>query len=329
MTSKKICFFRLNNHIGDVVITSFFVRELKKHFASDSLTVVASDPVDKLYFENPHVNELLRLPAMCYPVPKEAGSFTRLPFSFNLFYHLAKILWNIRRQHYDLLITDIFVPTWRNKLFFKCCAAKHIILPQYKQKTVEHLSQTYGRVLKQLGMSDIDYAYELYLSPQQKEKAMTFLKQHALHSPFILLNPLASITQRSLSEEQIITVLDTIHKCAPHIPILLLDYRNQYRALAEKAVLCHLDDIRVVTALIQQAKGIITVDTSTVHLSDLFYKPMLAIYAHDKYSFANNIKIFGSIQPGTIYLQSQDKISDIPLSTLQESVSNFLKKLPN
>ena len=328
MKPKRICFFRLNNHIGDVLVTSFFIRELKKRFVNDKLTVVATSPIDQLYQNNPYIDDLLCLPPICYLKTSNMNAKTPLILNSKVLWGLFQILLEIRKRHYDLIITDAIIPTWRNRLYFKLCGAKQTILPILDNTTFrQHISVFYKEVLVKLGVKDVNCSYEIYISPQAQEEANKFLRTNSLTNNLVIFNPLASIEARSMSNCQIELILDSITRLYPNLPVVLLDYKQQYQQFAKKAILCHLD-IESVAALFKQAMGIITVDTSTVHLADVFQKPMLSIYAHNRYSFPNNIYIFGSTNPKTIFLQSHDKVADIPLNLLEEKLQQFLDGLP-
>lgn len=75
--------------------------------------------------------------------------------------------------------------------------------------------------------------------------------------------------------------------------------------------------------------AVITVDTSVVHLADAFNKPMLVLFADDKYGTPHNHTFWASVQPTTKTVQSPDKISDISPIALQKAVSKFLQELSN
>lgn len=324
MKPFKICFFRLHNSIGDVIISNFFVRELHKLTSQVNLTVVASEPTDLLYRDNPRVQKIITAPAMSYPV----GTISKLKLNSNMLVELLKTLWKIRREHYDLLITDfVWCPTWRNKLFFALCGAKRTILPIGKD-TGTRRTYSYGTVLNELGLQHIDYTYEMFLSPQSREEATTFLQNHHLKPGFIILNPTGGQPERVLSKPQIQDILRICRNHYPQSPVVLLDYKNQYADFSSQAVLCHFTNILTVAALIEQATSVITVDTSILHIADVFQKPILAFYASDSYSGNKNLRAYSSIQPSTIYLQSHDQVSDIPMEQIEHAFKCFIDALP-
>ena len=328
MKPFKVCFFRLHNGVGDVVISNFFIRELHKLAPNVELTVVASHPTEALYKDNPRVQQIIEAPAMSYPV----NIVAKLEVNKDIVIGLLKTLWKVRRGHYDLLITDFISHlTPRNMLFFALCGAKRTVLPPPADKdTTLHRMYSYGQILQQLEIKDIDYTYEMFLSPQAQEEAALFLKEHHIKPGFIVLNPAGRLPERILSNSQINHILKMLHRYTPQNQVVLLDYKHQFTDFSSQATLCRFTNIPAVAALIKQAASVITVDTSTLHIADVFQKPILALYASNSYSGdSNNRQIFSSIQKDTIYLQSHDQVSDIPLNSLEEKLQQFVANLRN
>ncbi len=323
----KICFFRISSSAGDVFISNFFVRELKKLFPFSKLTVVAPVPTDHLYKDNPHLDRLIAIPSM-RPTPTLQVPHPPIHIDIRLLISLLQTLRQIRSEKYDLLISDILLPTLRNRLFFKLCAAKRTILSTPLANTTKHRIYSYGRILDMLGAKKIDYTYELFLPPSAQEQTRRFLQQHNLTNGFIVFNPIGANSSRWFSNPQIHTLLDTLHTCLPGIPVVLLDYKHQFTIFQDKAVLCCFDDLLTVAELIKQSSFVLTVDTSILHLADVFHKDILAFYAKDILSMERNIDIFGSINPNTHYLQSKDTVADIPLAQLKQTVTKWVHTLP-
>ena len=321
----KICFFRIHNSLGDVIIGSFFVRELKKLFPHAHLTVVASDPSDLLYTHNPHVDELITLPPMRYPTTTDER-LRKLRFNLPLGAALLKTLWKIRRAHYDLLITDVLTPTPRNQCFFRLCGAKRTLcIRELPDKTL-HRIHTYGAVLKQLGAQQIDFSYEMHLSEQAYALADAFRQKHTLADGFVIVNPQSSVPRKDLTPEQLNTVLNTLHAAQPH-PVVLLDYQQKYTAFADRAILCPLQDLQACAVLISHAGAVVTVDTSIVHIADVFHKKMVAFYAADPFAGASVRQIFGSVQPSTHIVQSSGPMSALPQTQIEHTLHAYFAAL--
>ena len=330
---QRICFFRANAKIGDCIISSFIPRELEKLVLEKGrkekeISVVVSESIASLYYTNPHIDKLIILPPMQYAIPETPHATTPLLVNVALLLGLIRFMLYTWIHPYNLMLTDVTIHTFRNNLYFRMLRVKKILHLSPVPQLQSHFTKVYQNLLLQLGAKNVDTSYELFIPTSKKKQALSFLQQKNIGlQSFIVFNPCGSISQRQLSEQQIQEILRLLR--AHNIPVILLDYQRRYVNFNQNAILCSLNDILEVATIIEHAKGVITVDTSILHITDIYQKPMLALYCNDKYSIENNRVVCASTNPRTLYLYSQDKISDISLSTLQASVSNFLKNLPN
>jgi len=96
---KSIILFRLDA-LGDLVLTTPLIRELKRSFSGTPLTVVAQPPSASILQTNPHIDELLTLPVVR----------TRwLPAHARRFFSALRFYWcKLRRRSFDIAIS----PRW-------------------------------------------------------------------------------------------------------------------------------------------------------------------------------------------------------------------------
>ncbi len=327
MKKKRICFFRTNNKIGDSIISSFFIRELKKLFPKEELSLVIPSPADSLYRSNPHIDKLIVFPPMQYGIDKNNRQ-TPILINFRLLSALVRFLLYTWIHPYDILIADVLIHSWKNELYFRALRVKKLIYLTPKNTTLNaHSTSMYVNILTQLGASHINTAYELFLPAASVQEANDFLSKHQLaNQNFIIVNPVGGEPVKNMSNAQIKCILQLL---TPHIPVVLLDYKCQYATFSDRAVVCQSNHILTIAALIKQSCGVITVDTGIVHLTDVFQKSMLACYTHDKYFIENSKTVCASVNPNTSYLHSADTVADIPLDQLEQAVTQWLASLPS
>lgn len=324
MKKQRICVFRTTSNIGDSIFSNFIFRELKKEFPQAEVAIIVPEPTAAIYLSNPHIDRFTILPPMEYPEPNPYAA-TPMFLNYKILWALFRLLVETWIRPIDVLITDTAIHTRRNKFYFSLLRTKKIIHLANTPALDRHISQVHKQQLQQLGLQNIDTTYELFIPQAQEKEALNFLQQHRIsNGKFIVLNPTGSIAARTLSREQIRLILQEI---APNTPVVLLDYKHQYTEFASQAVLYTSQQILAVAALLKYAYAVVTVDTSILHIADTYQKPMLAIYADNRYSNINNKVVCASRLPTTHYIYSTDKISDIPLAQLQQHVQQFIQDL--
>lgn len=307
---KKILFFRFDSRVGDCVVHSFVIRELKKLFPKSHLTVATFAPSEVFFQNSPYIDELIVLPNI-------SKGYIRPSVLWALF----KMLWHSYTSGYDYVIPNPVLPTWRNRFYCHLLPRTRIPVFDYTQ----HITYSYKQFLEQFADKKVSSNYELVVSTTSIQKANAFIEQHRLSAhKWVIVNPTGSSAQRDLSAEQIQTILSFL--TSNNYQPVLLDYKHQFNGSFKDTILCESQNILEVAALIERSSAVITVDTGIVHLSDAFGKPMLVLYGNDKYGTLHNHIFWASIQPTTKTLQSQNRISDISLDTLQQTLTNFLPR---
>ncbi len=313
---KKILFFRLDICLGDSIIHTFVLRELKKLFPQASLTVATFAPSDQFFTHNPHIDKLISLP------PLESPDNIYRYFRPGIVWALLKMLAHSWIEKYDLVILPHTVHTPFNQLY--SILLPHSLLPPYDY--TQPIQQTFIRMLKQLGAQEVDTSYEFPIPTQDSEYAQQFLQKHNLQpNKFWVINPTGSMEYKNLSSLQIQTSLDTLR--STNIPAVVLDYKNQFPTL-QNILRFTSTSIFQTAAFIGQSSGVISVDTGIVHLADCFHKKLLIFYAGDRPG-PYNYSFWAPAQNSSRFLQGNESVKDIPLSVLQTEVSKFIKDLSN
>ncbi len=305
-TPKKILFFRLDSRVGDAVVHSFFLRELKRLFPQTHITVATFAGSEPFFINRPYVDEVKILPKLA-----ANGSYLRPAVLWDLF----NMLVHCYTTDYNYIIVNPVLATWRNKLY--CRLLPRTLWPAFDY--TQHITHSYANLLRQLGARQVDTSYPNLLRDENTAWATSFLAQHALQpDQYWVINPVGSAPMRNLSLAQLETVLTTLKQAGQ--PVVLLDYKNQFAKQAPHKLRCTTTSILHTASLLAQAKGVITVDTGIVHLADCFAKKMLVLYAHDKYGVCNNHIFWASRQLSTQSLQGTDMVKDIPVPQIVQTL---------
>ena len=179
---------RLPNWIGDLVMATPILSDLKKAYPEASITAMCRAPVCDLLREDPEIDELF-----CF---YKTSGFSRRSDKKN-------IIEKLRHGKYDLgiLLTHSFSSAWwfwHGQVGFRLgyeCNGRRILLthgvPLPENMDAQHLVLTYKMLLKPLGIPISNTPPRLFLSEKEISEARTLLKQHGVtqNSPLVGINP--------------------------------------------------------------------------------------------------------------------------------------------
>ena len=310
---KKILFFRLDSCLGDTVVHFFVLRELRKLFPHTHITLATFAPTQHIWKYNPHIDKLIVLPKLGPADDKHRY------WSFPVLWGLLKMWIRCCVGGYDKVIVNLVIPTPLNRLY--CRLLPHAVLVPFDY--TQHITHSYCKLLRSLGAEQIDTSYYLPFAKEHTSYAQQFLQEHGLKSNrFFILNPVGASEIKRLDDKQISAIIERL--CQAGFPVVLLDYRDQFKQFDTKIHRCTSTSILETAAVIAQAKGVITVDTSIVHVTDALLKPMLVLYAYDTPHTAHARHFWQSRQPTTRFLQGKSSAREIPTEAILQQVSHLL-----
>ncbi len=172
LTPKNIL-VKMPNWLGDVVMATPILADLRKQYPTATITVMCQANVAPLLTQDPNINEV-------YSYKRPSGWIHRQKH--------YEIIENIRKGEYDLgiLLTNSFSTAWwfwRGKVqycigfagnFRSLLLNKAISFPKNIEK--QHLIKTYKMLLAPLGIPSSDTPPKLYLSGKEIRDAHEFLK---------------------------------------------------------------------------------------------------------------------------------------------------------
>lgn len=306
--NKKILLVTVGHKVGDSIIDTFFIRELKKVYPQSLLTLMTTAP--KIIFENnPYINNIIIV-----------------PMSNNSWVSRIKRFLYLRKQKYDVLI--FYNNTLKRKIFsYFIGAKKNIFIKRFFDK---HISFSFVDVLKKFGLQNIDTYYELFISNEDKEYVNDFINKNNLNNKKIFVfNPKASTLTRSLNKENVEKILKFLQKYKQY-SVVLLDYKKEYSKFKNLSILYTSNNIMQVAALIEKSSYILTTDTGIVHISDVYLKPMTVLYS-DVYKEGlkpqkNHIE-WSSINPKTKILSDTYNVNNINISNIFDILGKELERI--
>ena len=268
---QKILFFRFDDCLGDSIIHSFFLRELKKLFPQASITVTTFAPSQHFFSHHTAIDHIITLP----PLGPVTSSHRYLRWKVIL--ALLKMLLYNWRKKYDLTILNVTLPTCLNSfychLFFQSVATKF----DYSK----HITFSYVSLLQKLGAKEVDTSYLFSLNQENIIAAQNFLRENSLLSnPFWVLNPVGSLPSKQLSLYQLQFIIEKLRQA--NFQTVLLDYKDQFTNFPDTGIIRYTSkSVFETAAIIKQSAGVISTDTGIVHIADSFNKKLLVLYTAD------------------------------------------------
>lgn len=298
-TISKVLLLRDDGKIGDMIVSTSLIRELKANGYTVDILATRSNVV--VIEHNPHIR--------------------KIHFDDN-----PNITAELAAESYDLVIDmgDKISPTSFH--FLKKIKAKNVLgfnKEKYNlyNKTIaflghnEHITTRYALLMQTFALENFSTKYDLHYPENAEIQAREFLK--TLRKPKnILINPFAADKKRELSLSQLQSLFAELNKTYPQSNIIYLDHKNILdNKLPEYAYKNPNNTLFSAIALIAQCDLVISPDTSIVHIAAAYQKPLVALYGNDMHGQYSNNSVWGPGYPNAIQLQTKDKYH--PISTIE------------
>jgi heptosyltransferase-2 len=276
---------RMPNWIGDLVMATPILSDLRKAYPQAHITAMCRSPICELLKENPEIDELF-----CF---SKANRFGRRMERRN-------IIEKLRKGNYDLgiLLTHSFSSAWwfwvgkvKNRLGYECNGRKFLLtqslsFPQTIQ--TQHLVVTYKMLLEPLGISISDTPPHLYLTSKETQDARTLLRQQGIPDGAIIvgINPGATygsakcwlperfreVTERLLEDKDIYIVYFGDQATTPLVKEICQGLSSRVINLAGETTL------RELASLISHCDVLLTNDSGPMHIADAMGTPIVALF---------------------------------------------------
>ena len=322
---KKILFLFPSSAVGDTVVETFFIREIKKLFPQAQLDIFILKPSAVLLKNNPNVDRIFTMPVNKY---KKLG------------YLVWKVLF-LRKEQYDLILDlphsgyapfrQIFLYLIGPAKVMSCNVEGYDFITyaiQWKEGK-EHITQAvYIKALKMLGASGpFQVSYDLKIPPAEQEAISSFWESHHLNGKKVLLfNTEGSSPSKTLSNKRILEIIYALQENYPQYQVLLLAYRKNFSEFPQEIPVLYTKSILLSAAAVQKADYILTVDTGITHIADAYQKRMCILFSETiKKEFRPEVCSFwGSITDTNSSLCSKRNVNHISNDEIIQILKNNL-----
>ena len=283
---RKVLILR-NDKIGDMIVTTPLLRELKKNYPHWQIDVAASSANRAVLADNPHVSDII--------------IWDKQP----LLRDLRTTIADLRRRRYDVIFNPYNRFSIPLRLRIKWLGARYLTgfaIPKYGSSTAKlgmfdytvpcdrsrHILHSFFATFGQFGLRDIDMRYELFgvdAHAARVDAACDTLLQ--THEGLFCLNFQGSNAQRTVS------VADAQRCCAAlaaryprHALLVIAAPGTETRAAeivdgaghANVMLAPSTGHILELAALIRRCELVLSPDTSVIHLASVYDKKIVGYY---------------------------------------------------
>ncbi|MEX1013133.1 MAG: lipopolysaccharide heptosyltransferase II [Waddliaceae bacterium] len=284
-TPKKII-VRMPNWLGDAVMATPVLADLKAHFKESEITVMCQSSVVPLMENNPFVDAIVSY---------------RRPNGWIHRAHHFEIIEPLRRGKYDLglLLTNSFSSAWlfwygnvKNRIgytgnFRTWLLNRAVAWP--KELENQHLVVTYKHILEPLGIPISKTPTQLYVSEQELSEAKELLLRYDIDvekDVVIGVNPAAAfglakcwlperfseVTRRLIQDPKVKVIYFGDQNSAPLVDSICREMPESVLDLAGKTTL------RELMALVKCCNVFLTNDSGPMHIAAALGTPVVALF---------------------------------------------------
>ncbi|MCB1068041.1 MAG: lipopolysaccharide heptosyltransferase II [Simkania sp.] len=277
---------RMPNWIGDLVMATPILTDLRFAFPDASITAMVYEKIGPLIEADPAIDEL-------FLFSRAKGMIRRI--------RQRNIVEKLRDGNYDLglLLTNSFSSAWRfwqggvkNKVGFSGDGRSFLLdqaVPFPKERKTQHLVLTYKALLKHIGVPRSETAPRLFLKKDEKEGAWDFVKRFDIpaEAKLIGINPGAAYGSAKcwLPERFREVAKRLIDEDPSHFVLFFGDLSHKQlineicTGLPARAVnLAGQTDLRLLLALISICSVFLTNDSGPMHIADSLDIPLVALF---------------------------------------------------
>ncbi|GJQ62192.1 MAG: glycosyl transferase family 9 [Melioribacteraceae bacterium] len=153
------------DRIGDVVLSTGFPRELKKHFPGCKVGVFVRDYTKELFLNNPHVDYILSKDDL---IPGDKLSFKSIMKLRKLRFDISLTLLPEEKLNYLLFFAGIRLRIGVGHKFYQFITNVKSVYRR-KYKPLRHEADFCADTLRKIGISEPDFTPEIYLSDIDKK----------------------------------------------------------------------------------------------------------------------------------------------------------------
>lgn len=278
-TEKNILVFRLDDKLGDAVVSTGFLKSIKSFYSDYKLIILAGPQTAEIYKGLSFVDEVVTC-------KKGMGS-------------LVKAYSVLRKRSYRFIVNTSHILSPRVVMLLSLLKASDkigFLNSNYKvfSATAEydshkdHVLVRYRKLIELMGVKQPDLKYVVELKKDSLKKASEALARFS-GKKIVILNSFAGARLRNFSKETTVEVIKRLTADGKTIVIsaanrgdhnILNEWRREFN-LANWVQLPEFSSLEDNLALINLADLVITPDTAWVHLSAALERNLVAVYRED------------------------------------------------
>ncbi len=280
---QRFLFLHHDGKIGDIIVSSFVFRELKKHFPDCEISLVCSASNQALLQKFSEIDKFYTLPKRHLKARYQLGKLLCQQNIDYVFYP------NVLLRNRDLWLLRL-IKAKNNIGFLK---ANYRIFNLNIHNAQQHFSDVYKEMLQLVIKQEINTHYEIPESNDAEEKVNVFLENVHL-GEYLALNLFGAAARRQFSALKAKQLIDYLLKHTqknivllgfPSVMTKLKHYQQNccdpHRVFIYEDTQTIFDNI----ALIKRASLCISPDTSIVHIAAGLNKPLISFYSDDEENF--------------------------------------------
>ena len=284
-----------------MIVNSLMFREIKKVYPDIKIGLIARGAAIDIVKDNPNIDEI-------YKYHKDRKKIKELALK-------------IKEEKYDLLIDFSEMLRVNQMMLINLCGARiNIGIEKENWKLFDvslnvrdfnqHISELYIKILKFLGIRNINSSYDVFSSNYLLKKIDLENKKYCV------FNPYAASKHRSFSSENIEKISKIILEKDYEI-LILIGNEDKIKELKKldinkesKVKVIETKGMSEVAELIKGADLIVSPDTSIVHLAKAFDKKILCIYRKELGKEDKNSILWGPNSKKAKVIFVEEKIKD-------------------
>lgn len=327
---ENILWLFVGNGYGDIFVSLYMPREIKKTARSAKITMVGSQKVINFFSKYGYIDEFIDR--------NDIRNDICVNISYKTVFFLIRLILKTRP---DLLIVwPEWCPAFLITLFRMAGAGKIIAFGDsafssntvvFKEENREYIRNIANSIIMDAGNDSPDTSFSFQIDSEYIRNADEILNSvNPDKLPIIMFNPESNDPQRTLLLNNVIETVKCLHIRFPEYFILIPRYNEKKIYLSHKyTAMPEVKNIDLLIALMEKADAVISVDTSTVHMADILSKPLVALYSA-LYDTEGNIlnppkMTWRSPRSSTVSLYS-DNINDITPKKIVEAMAESLER---
>jgi len=266
---------RMPNWIGDLVMATPVLTELRNAYPHASITAMCQSPVCELLREDKSIDELF-----CFTKPE--NQFLRRE-------NLRNIIEKLKEGKYDvgILLTNSFSSAWwfwqggvKTRIGYAMHFRRFLLnVPVIRPQEKMHQVDVYKKLLQPLGLTPSQTAPRLYVTEQEVAASKKLL--YRAGKPLIGINPGAAYgSAKCWPPERFRSLALRLVQAGFHVVFFgNASTKDMCQGLPEEVMnLAGITSLRELACLIKDCDLLVTNDSGPMHIAAAFEVPMVALF---------------------------------------------------